>query len=358
MREGRSPSGAAYYPAFPYASYTRMGEDDLRALKAYLDTVPPVRRPSRPHELSFPYSAALGHALVAMGVLRARPLPARSGPRRRLEPRGLPGAGSRPLRRGPHAPRQPRRARYRPGRSRVPCSARRGYPTSPAARRALALGARAMLSGLKLGMLPVCGFRRLGDGEGCQQQYQQAPRRRSCRHGELSGRACPRSRGPPVQETRPRPGGLMNQVRAPAGAARRCPHLARRLHPGSDRRGRGKAGDLRLGRALHQHCARPYPCDQLVPSLEGAAGPRRRPGRRRPATDHVRLPTARYPSAPAGLLNGQPVQKAPNEILRTYGSMLPGNKPGTSERLMSRSNHRAARVRHDCSCSGRCWPEG
>lgn len=55
MRKGVSPEGNAYYPAFPYTSYTRMTEADLLALKAYLDTVPPVRLPSRPHELSFPF---------------------------------------------------------------------------------------------------------------------------------------------------------------------------------------------------------------------------------------------------------------------------------------------------------------
>jgi mono/diheme cytochrome c family protein len=60
MREGRSPTGAPYYPSFPYGSYARMSDADLAALKAFLDTVPPVRRPSRPHELSFPFSIRSG----------------------------------------------------------------------------------------------------------------------------------------------------------------------------------------------------------------------------------------------------------------------------------------------------------
>ncbi len=60
MREGRDPDGRPYYPAFPYTSYTRMGEEDLKALKAYLDTMPPVRKESRPHELSFPYDQRWG----------------------------------------------------------------------------------------------------------------------------------------------------------------------------------------------------------------------------------------------------------------------------------------------------------
>jgi mono/diheme cytochrome c family protein len=56
MREGVAPDGTAYYPAFPYTSYTRMSDEDLRALKAWLDSVPPVETPSKPHELGFPYN--------------------------------------------------------------------------------------------------------------------------------------------------------------------------------------------------------------------------------------------------------------------------------------------------------------
>lgn len=56
MREGVSPAGEPFYPAFPYTSYSRMSDEDLRALKAWLDTVPPVERPSPPHELGFPFN--------------------------------------------------------------------------------------------------------------------------------------------------------------------------------------------------------------------------------------------------------------------------------------------------------------
>ncbi|MEK0084458.1 c-type cytochrome [Benzoatithermus flavus] len=56
MHEGVSPEGEPYYPAFPYTSYTKVSEEDLKALKAYLDTIPPVKQASRPHELSFPYN--------------------------------------------------------------------------------------------------------------------------------------------------------------------------------------------------------------------------------------------------------------------------------------------------------------
>lgn len=51
MRDGVNPRGSHYYPAFPYTSYTRLTDEDLRALKAYIFTLAPVAQPSRPHEL-------------------------------------------------------------------------------------------------------------------------------------------------------------------------------------------------------------------------------------------------------------------------------------------------------------------
>ncbi len=51
LRFGVSPAGVHYYPAFPYTSYTGMQDDDMRALKAYIFTLPPVSQPNKPHEL-------------------------------------------------------------------------------------------------------------------------------------------------------------------------------------------------------------------------------------------------------------------------------------------------------------------
>lgn len=51
LRQGVSPDGAHYYPAFPYTSYTRLSDADLRALKAYLFSLKPVRQANRPHRL-------------------------------------------------------------------------------------------------------------------------------------------------------------------------------------------------------------------------------------------------------------------------------------------------------------------
>lgn len=55
MRFGVSPNGTHYYPAFPYPSYTRISETDLRDMWAYLRTLPPENRTNRPHELRFPF---------------------------------------------------------------------------------------------------------------------------------------------------------------------------------------------------------------------------------------------------------------------------------------------------------------
>jgi mono/diheme cytochrome c family protein len=55
LHQGKSPSGALLYPAFPYTEYTRISRADADALYAYLRTVPAVAQKSRPHDLDFPY---------------------------------------------------------------------------------------------------------------------------------------------------------------------------------------------------------------------------------------------------------------------------------------------------------------
>jgi cytochrome c553 len=55
MRQGVRPDGANYFPAFPYPSYTKISDADLRDLWAYLRTVPPDPRASKPHDLGFLY---------------------------------------------------------------------------------------------------------------------------------------------------------------------------------------------------------------------------------------------------------------------------------------------------------------
>jgi mono/diheme cytochrome c family protein len=56
MREGKRPDGAHFFPSFPYTSYTQIRTDDLRAMKAYMDTIPPVPVAAPKHDIAFPFS--------------------------------------------------------------------------------------------------------------------------------------------------------------------------------------------------------------------------------------------------------------------------------------------------------------
>lgn len=51
MRHGLDPQGRNYYPSFPYSAYTRLADEDLKALWSYLRAQPPVKQTSREHEL-------------------------------------------------------------------------------------------------------------------------------------------------------------------------------------------------------------------------------------------------------------------------------------------------------------------
>jgi mono/diheme cytochrome c family protein len=55
LREGQRLDGAHYFPAFPYSSFTRISDADLRDLWAYLRTLQPSPQPSKPHELGVPF---------------------------------------------------------------------------------------------------------------------------------------------------------------------------------------------------------------------------------------------------------------------------------------------------------------
>ena len=55
MRQGLRPDGAHYFPAFPYPSYTRIVNADLRDLWAYLRSLPPNARQNQEHDLRFPF---------------------------------------------------------------------------------------------------------------------------------------------------------------------------------------------------------------------------------------------------------------------------------------------------------------
>ncbi|MEP9320255.1 cytochrome c [Pseudomonas sp. LABIM340] len=56
MREGISREGDYLYPAFPYTAFTRVGDEDLRDLYAYLMSRPAVAADTPDDRLPFPYN--------------------------------------------------------------------------------------------------------------------------------------------------------------------------------------------------------------------------------------------------------------------------------------------------------------
>jgi mono/diheme cytochrome c family protein len=56
LREGRGPGGVHFFPAFPYTSFTKITDSDARDLKAFIFAQKPVAKPSRPHDVSFPFN--------------------------------------------------------------------------------------------------------------------------------------------------------------------------------------------------------------------------------------------------------------------------------------------------------------
>jgi mono/diheme cytochrome c family protein len=56
VHQGIAPDGTRLYPAFPYAAYTMMTDDDVLAIKAYLFSLPPVHQETPPNTFSFPFN--------------------------------------------------------------------------------------------------------------------------------------------------------------------------------------------------------------------------------------------------------------------------------------------------------------
>lgn len=56
VRQGLSPDGNHYYPAFPYSSYARMSDQDLVDLFIYMKGLPNSSKPSLAHEVGFPFN--------------------------------------------------------------------------------------------------------------------------------------------------------------------------------------------------------------------------------------------------------------------------------------------------------------
>ena len=55
LRDGIGREGEHLFPVFPFTSFTRMTDEDIGALYAYLQSRPAVALPNKPHELRFPF---------------------------------------------------------------------------------------------------------------------------------------------------------------------------------------------------------------------------------------------------------------------------------------------------------------
>ena len=56
VRGGKMPNGSRLYPAMPYPYFARMRQEDVQALRAYLNTLAPVRNDVHSNQLPFPFN--------------------------------------------------------------------------------------------------------------------------------------------------------------------------------------------------------------------------------------------------------------------------------------------------------------
>lgn len=56
LRDGISPDGQHYFPAFPYNAYNKLTGQEVADLYAHLQSLPASSVPSQPHDLGFPFN--------------------------------------------------------------------------------------------------------------------------------------------------------------------------------------------------------------------------------------------------------------------------------------------------------------
>src|SRR5690348_6539484 len=71
VRNGRSRNGARLYPAMPFPYYSRMSREDVKDIRAYLNTIEPVRNAVRVNRLPFPLN--LRTSMIAWDALYFKP---------------------------------------------------------------------------------------------------------------------------------------------------------------------------------------------------------------------------------------------------------------------------------------------
>jgi len=73
MKKGVRPDGAHYYPAFPYASYSRVTDQDISDLWAFMKTLPKISSSAGEHRLPFPFNIRRGLGLWKLLYLDSSP---------------------------------------------------------------------------------------------------------------------------------------------------------------------------------------------------------------------------------------------------------------------------------------------
>lgn len=56
MRHGKNPDGDNYFPSFPYMYFNKLNDEDIKAIHAYLKSIPAVNLPNKPLEMPWPFS--------------------------------------------------------------------------------------------------------------------------------------------------------------------------------------------------------------------------------------------------------------------------------------------------------------
>jgi hypothetical protein len=84
MREGVSRDGSHLFPAFPYYAFTKLSDEDVRALYTYLMTRPAVGAPALANTLPFPLSIRAFQEPWKILSFQKRTVPSRSIQERRM----------------------------------------------------------------------------------------------------------------------------------------------------------------------------------------------------------------------------------------------------------------------------------
>jgi mono/diheme cytochrome c family protein len=79
LRQGKNPRGEHYFPIFPYVSYTRMTDRDIRDLWAYLQRVPAVARTAPRHNAGLIFGSRFMVGLWKAFNFTPGPLPVEPG---------------------------------------------------------------------------------------------------------------------------------------------------------------------------------------------------------------------------------------------------------------------------------------